>query len=82
MPPTLTEPDPSSPDPVPRTGAWLLGAGQLDRGAEYGAPSMSGVLSFRPQHAAGWGGHAGQDVPQADLGSIIGPRAAIGIRLP
>lgn len=79
----LTEPAPASPRPLAHPGAWLVGAGHVDRGAEYGAPSLVGAaVSFTPQAAPGRADNAGSDLPAPSLGDIIGPRAAIGTMLP
>lgn len=77
----LTEPVPGQPAPQHHPGAYLVGTGRMDRGAEYGAPAvMAGVVAFTPQHMPGRSGQTGHDDPAPSLGDIIGPRAAIGSR--
>ena len=74
-----TEPDPRSPQAVPPTSGWTPGVTRFDRGAEYGAPAMTGVLAWSPQHVPGRADDAGQDIAGMDFGHVIGGAPAIGV---
>lgn len=76
--PILTEPDPRTPAAQRHPGAWLPGSGAADRGAEYGAPSVNGQVSYGPQRQAAPAGHPGGDETAPSLGDVAGRGPAIG----